>query len=692
VLAARMTGTKGSYMDIARFFSTNGFMPHGHCYLWNSALVTTHVISDTLIGLAYISISLSLYLLIRKIKVPFSSMVLAFGVFIGACGMTHFLEVWNLWHADYWISAGMKVTTAVASVATGIWLWRLSPKIVFVSDTLSRLGQRASLEVLLEEFERSKLHDQPGQLWKRYVVSFIVTTLGIVGSDVYMRSTNKPSLFLSLSIASISAMLGGYGPGFASLVVSMIYVLLFTEHATMVQNPLIHADTIGLFIVSSVFAVGVGGGLKRQRSRAENSEKNQRLLALVGKSLMGDEDYREAAQKVAELLIPQLGDWCMIDVRTDVNGPVERVAIASHNATAEQIAQIRCTDNYKDREKYVSVILNGGPRIETYAEKFMAGHPVLEQRSKIMGGVTSFMSVPLKGRDGVIGMLTVVSCNPRKRYTLSSLNKGNDLATRLALAIENKILYRKGIEYQQYLERSLNARDDFLSIASHELKTPITSLKLQLQMLQKTAALGKVDSQEVATKLGVSTNQINRLTDLIENLLDVTRVRGGKFDLKSEELDLTQVVEKVVSSLQDQAKSFGSVIEVKVGGPSIGHWDRVRVEQIITNLVTNAIKYGGKKPILVEAGSVDSNFVLRVTDRGIGISKSDQNRIFGRFERAASAKNFGGLGLGLYITKLIVEAHGGTIDVESEPGKGSVFTVILPKRMEGEYEKASHAS
>lgn len=126
-------------------------MPHGHCYLWNTSLVATHVVSDMLIGLAYVSISLTLYALIRKIKIPFSSMVLSFGGFIAACGATHFMEVWNLWSADYWMSGLIKVLTAVASVATGIWLVRLRPQILAVAEA-ARLSEARSAE--LEQMNR----------------------------------------------------------------------------------------------------------------------------------------------------------------------------------------------------------------------------------------------------------------------------------------------------------------------------------------------------------------------------------------------------------------------------------------------------------------------------------------------------------------------------------------------------------
>lgn len=152
---AQAGASSGLWEEIVRYFSQLAFMPHGHCYLWKPGLVWTHVISDFLIGLAYVSISLSLYALIRRIQVAFSTMVLAFGVFIGACGATHFMEVWNLWNADYWTSALVKVVTALASVATGVWLVRLRPEIVRMAEAAKLSEQRRwELERINKELER----------------------------------------------------------------------------------------------------------------------------------------------------------------------------------------------------------------------------------------------------------------------------------------------------------------------------------------------------------------------------------------------------------------------------------------------------------------------------------------------------------------------------------------------------------
>jgi signal transduction histidine kinase len=173
---------------------------------------------------------------------------------------------------------------------------------------------------------------------------------------------------------------------------------------------------------------------------------------------------------------------------------------------------------------------------------------------------------------------------------------------------------------------------------------------------------------------------ISRLGNLIERLLDVSRISTGRIDLDPEEMDLSEVVRDVARRLGESAKAAGSAVQVKADRPTLGLWDRLRMEQIVTNLLSNALKYGAGKPVELHLESDDTRARMTVRDGGIGIAPDDVQRIFARFERAAPARNFSGMGLGLYITRQAVEAHGGRITVESQPGKGATFIVELPLR------------
>jgi PAS domain S-box-containing protein len=228
--------------------------------------------------------------------------------------------------------------------------------------------------------------------------------------------------------------------------------------------------------------------------------------------------------------------------------------------------------------------------------------------------------------------------------------------------------------------QAVAVRDEFLSIASHELRTPLTALDLQLE-----SALGVIEREHgialdrLRAKLNLALKQTDRLTTLVESLLSVGRIDGGRFVLEREEIDLVQLVEEIRERFEQPAARAGSELVIDVPERCLGFWDRARIDQVITNLISNAIKYGEGRPIRISVSAEDQLAMLSVHDQGIGIAPHDLARIFDRFERAVPSKNYGGLGLGLYIAKQIVTAHGGTLDVESIPDHGSTFRARLPR-------------
>ncbi len=232
----------------------------------------------------------------------------------------------------------------------------------------------------------------------------------------------------------------------------------------------------------------------------------------------------------------------------------------------------------------------------------------------------------------------------------------------------------------QETRAAVRVRDEFLSVASHELKTPLTPLQLRLESLR--AAAERVSPEAIPTArvvrdMDVAQRQLKRLADLVESLLDVSRLSTGRLQLHLTEVDLATVSREMISHHQQQALSAGCELRLEAAGPVRGMWDQLRLEQVVTNLLTNALKYGAGKPIHVRVWEEPGKAKLQVRDEGIGIESAHHRRIFGMFERAVSERNYGGLGLGLYITRQIVESLGGTIRVDSEPGKGATFTVEL---------------
>ena len=228
-------------------------------------------------------------------------------------------------------------------------------------------------------------------------------------------------------------------------------------------------------------------------------------------------------------------------------------------------------------------------------------------------------------------------------------------------ALENARLYQAARE-------AVAVRDEFLSVASHELRTPLTAMLLTVQGLERVVQR----SQDVAQQLG-------RLIKLVDSLLDVSRIAAGRMEISTEEFDISALAKEVAARFLEAARENGSTLVVRAPDRLVGVWDPMRVDQVLTNLLSNAVKFGAGKPIELALQGDDAAVRLVVADRGIGISKDKIASVFERFERAVSVRKYGGLGLGLYIARQLVEAHGGRIEVQSEPGQGSTFIVQLPR-------------
>jgi signal transduction histidine kinase/DNA-binding NarL/FixJ family response regulator len=289
--------------------------------------------------------------------------------------------------------------------------------------------------------------------------------------------------------------------------------------------------------------------------------------------------------------------------------------------------------------------------------------------------VKSYLAVPVKSRSGaVLGGLFFGHPEPgRFREEHERLVEG--LAAQAAVALDNSQLY-------QQAQLAVSLRDEFLQVAAHELRTPTTSLKLHVQsLLRASNALGPTLSVEkLRDKLEGVEKITGKLSALIDTLLDISRISAGSLHLNWEEVDLTAVSQEVASRFEAQASQAHSPIQVIAHAPVVGRWDRLRLEQIVTNLLSNAIKYGAGKPVHLEVSVVGAHARLIVRDQGIGIAPEALPRLFGRFERAVSQRHYSGLGLGLYITRQVVEALGGTIRVESQLNRGATFTVEFPLR------------
>lgn len=224
-------------------------------------------------------------------------------------------------------------------------------------------------------------------------------------------------------------------------------------------------------------------------------------------------------------------------------------------------------------------------------------------------------------------------------------------------------------------EEAIRLRDDFLSLASHELRTPLSVLQLQLDMLHRRL---QASDNAVAAKLQRASRSSERLANLIESLLEVSRIATGRFALEAAQCNLIDVVRGAIEELGARAADAGCEVRVTGEGSVVGTWDRGRLQQVIGNLVANAIKYAPRRPIDIEVAGASAEATVVVRDHGPGIPESDLSRLFRRFERGSASQNYGGLGLGLYFVQEIVAAHGGVVSAENAQDGGARFIVRLP--------------
>jgi signal transduction histidine kinase/PAS domain-containing protein len=358
----------------------------------------------------------------------------------------------------------------------------------------------------------------------------------------------------------------------------------------------------------------------------------RRALFLANSSrLLASLEIEPALQSVAELAVPSLADACAFDLF--VEGNPRRVV--DHTSGRARVP----------RELPSSVF---------------SGHSSIER-----GASNDTITVPIQARGELVGALSITVAHPR-RLNGADLELPEELAGRAALSIDHARMYRHASE-------ALEARDEFLTVAAHEVRMPITSIHLALHRLRQIAPA------EAAPLFELLERAQRRLNRLVQELVDTGALRGAGFRLHYERGDFGEIVREAVRELEPDLRRSHSPLEIRTEGALQGRWDRERLLLLVGNLVGNAIKFGGGKPIELTARGNGDRVKLVVRDHGLGISAPAREKLFQPYGRAVSPQHFGGLGLGLYIAAKIVEAFGGTISLESAIGKGSAFTVELPR-------------
>jgi len=419
--------------------------------------------------------------------------------------------------------------------------------------------------------------------------------------------------------------------------------------------------------------------LSREIEARVRTDREQKLLGDTAAFLSDGLDLDKTLQTTVQLVVPHIADWCIVDLK-EGDKPLRQAAVAHADPEKEMRARelARRLPPDPQLEHGIGYVLRTR-KPEIYplvtdlawvANALSVAHPAILREL----GARSYICVPLIAREQVMGVLSLIRGPASERYDEQSLRLAEQLGQRFAIAIDNARLYRTALD-------AVRLRNEFFSIAAHELRTPMSALLGQIQGMRLLAERNQLAPDDAQWKsLAVAERQVRRLDQLVNTLLDVSQIASGRFALQRDDVDFAAVVQEVTARFEEQARRAGCVLEVRADGPVQGSWDRLRLEQVVTNLLTNALKYGAGKPIEVRVDSDDTTVRLAVRDHGIGIAAEDLERIFGQFERAVPAKHYAGLGMGLFITRQIVEAHGGTVRASSEPGKGSTFTAELPRR------------
>ncbi|HEX4924170.1 MAG TPA: PAS domain S-box protein [Bdellovibrionales bacterium] len=410
----------------------------------------------------------------------------------------------------------------------------------------------------------------------------------------------------------------------------------------------------------------------------KQAEEAQAFLASATQVLISTADFQQRLEQVACLAIERFGGWCSISL-IDESGEIREMAVAHRDP--EKLAWARSINaGYKPDLNAPAgigkVIRTGEAEFVPHVtpELLLAAVPNETRRATLTAlGLKSYMCCPLRTRRGIFGAITIVGTD--RVFDRDDMAIAEELARRFSFAIDNARLV-------QDLKNAVASRDDFISIASHELKTPITSLKLQTQIFSRSVKRGNTSAfepEKVQEMMDTIDRQANRLSRLVEEMLDISRIANGKLPLQTQRLELAELVRTTLQDYAAGLQAAGSEFSFSSEGEVFVNADRERIAQVLGNLLSNTIKYGEGRPVELRVWAAGVSAFLSVRDSGMGIPKDKLEKVFEKFERAVSSSNISGLGLGLFISRQIVELHGGRITATSEPGAGSTFTVELQR-------------
>ncbi len=435
--------------------------------------------------------------------------------------------------------------------------------------------------------------------------------------------------------------------------------------------------------VETRIALALGNLASAAITTAELYDEQKRIrrqsdfLAETGAVLAKSMDYHVTLTRVAELAVAHISDWCVVDLIAE-NGAIERMATAHLDPARIDIAgKIRERFQESPNTRFTRVVVQTAQAIvvEHVSDETLTTITRDEEHFNAMRelGVVSLMCTPLIARGRTLGAMTFAMAESGRHYDATDLKFANDIASRVALAVDNSRAYEEA-------RRASQLKDEFLATLSHELRTPLNAILGYARMLKS----GMLDAQKQTRGLEVLERNASSLTQIVEDVLDVSRIISGKLALNVKPVDLAVILAQGIATMQPAAEAKGVRIQTVIFDPVVTPvaGDADRLQQVIWNLVSNAVKFTPRgEGILVQLARTDSHVEITVSDTGTGISQEFLPHIFERFRQADGrfSRQHGGLGLGLSISRQIVEMHGGTIEAASAGvGEGATFTVRLP--------------
>jgi signal transduction histidine kinase/CheY-like chemotaxis protein len=420
----------------------------------------------------------------------------------------------------------------------------------------------------------------------------------------------------------------------------------------------------------------------RRRKEQRRAEHAQRLVVQASAILASSLEVEQTLGELARLIAGDVADICIFNLSETDFGP-DWVSAAAEDESAQSLAyrlalalsksaaSASNADTAVSNSRHAELV----PVVDAARVASLSSDPAVAELLQEVG-TRSFVRTSLESGGRALGCITLLSTRENRRYDAFDLALARELAWRVASAVDNARLYRNA-------QDAIRMRDEFLAVASHELRTPITAIRLQVRGVRRVAA-GNNATPGLAPALNERLSRVERsmarLSQLVDSLLDVSRIATGKLKLHPEPIDLGKLARQVVEYVEPDAERAGVELTLVELSPVEGSWDLLRIEQVLMSLLSNALKFGAGRPIQIETGTDAANHraFVRIIDHGIGVSPEDVERIFGKFERSVPARQYGGLGLGLYISRQIVEAHDGSISVRPTPGGGATFEVTLP--------------